>query len=302
MVKLQKNDINGLLLLNKPKGLTSNQVLGQVKRLFNAKKAGHTGTLDPLASGVLPICFGRTTKFAQYLQNDTKEYLVTCKFGITTDSYDADGNIVNTIAGASLGQADLELAINSFLGEIKQEPPMYSALKHKGRPLYKYAREGITIERALRLVTIYAIELENYAASSLTATIRVLCSKGTYIRSLIHDLGQKVKIGAHVVSLERSMSAGFNLTECHSLEDITHMAANDVTSLNSILLPTVYCVRNLPTLELTLAQLTTLRYGQNLYLADLDLAPGIYAALCDGTFVGVVQFYINTQLKVVRLL
>lgn len=190
-MKKNRLNLNGVIVVNKSKNISSNKVLQQLKHLFNAQKAGHTGTLDPMATGVLPICFGRGTKIAQYLLDADKEYIATVKLGIETDSGDAEGNVVaeNHII-PTLTESLIETVLEKFRGGISQVPPMYSALKYNGQPLYKLAREGKKVEIKPRNIRVYELELLDF--SETTIKVRVKCSKGTYIRSLAIDIGKQL--------------------------------------------------------------------------------------------------------------
>lgn len=208
-----KRNLDGIFLLDKPLGGSSNHALQRVKRLFAASKAGHTGSLDPLATGMLPICFGEATKFSQHLLDANKIYEVTAKLGVRTDTGDAEGKIISQKEHQINLNALIEL-LPKFTGQIQQIPPMYSALKHKGKPLYEYARNGETIDRPARTVTIFNLALAGVGAtgwspSENTMSLRVHCSKGTYIRSLIDDLGEALGCGAHVTALRRTMVEPF---------------------------------------------------------------------------------------------
>lgn len=204
-------NIDGVLLLDKPVGMSSNDALQKARRVFSAAKAGHTGTLDPLASGLLPICFGEATKFSADLLDADKTYEATLLLGVTTDSGDAEGNVVQQ-REVQLNLAQIVAGLQQFTGEIAQVPPMYSALKHQGKPLYELARQGIEIERAPRQVRIYAIELLESGLPNLpTLKIRVRCSKGTYIRTLAMDLGEYWGCGAHLIGLRRTAVADLTL-------------------------------------------------------------------------------------------
>ncbi|MCP5229827.1 tRNA pseudouridine(55) synthase TruB [Accumulibacter sp.] len=192
--------VDGVLLLDKPTGMTSNAALQAARRLFSAAKAGHTGTLDPLASGLLPLCFGEATKFAVDLLTADKTYEADLLFGATTDTGDADGNVVARHP-VDFGPDDLEAALARFRGPIRQVPPMYSALKRDGKPLYQLARQGIEVEREAREVTVHQLQLLDFSVDS--CRLRVACSKGTYIRSLAEDLGSALGCGAHLTALRR---------------------------------------------------------------------------------------------------
>ena len=197
-------EVNGILLLDKPAGITSNGALQVVKRMFSAAKAGHTGSLDPLATGMLPICFGEATKFSQFLLDADKSYLVTAKLGVVTTTGDADGEVLRQTPVVT-DAATITATLMEFVGEIEQTPSMFSAIKHNGQPLYKLARQGIEIERKVRRVTIHRITVLDVRADEVD--FEVACSKGTYVRSLVEDLGEKLGCGGHVQALRR-LSAG----------------------------------------------------------------------------------------------
>ncbi|GBO83802.1 tRNA pseudouridine(55) synthase TruB [Marinobacter adhaerens] len=215
-------DVNGILVIDKPQGVTSNGILQQVKRLFGAAKAGHTGALDPLATGVLPLCFGEATKFSQMMLDSDKAYIATARLGIRTETGDSAGAVVAEKPVPDGLTADLlEPVLDGFRGDIQQVPSMYSALKHKGRPLYEYAREGIEVERPARPVTIYELTLLDIRENELD--IAVSCTKGTYIRSLVEDIGEALGCGAHVTALRRTMASGFTLANAHAVSDLEAM-------------------------------------------------------------------------------
>lgn len=213
--------VDGVLLLDKPVGLSSNDALMRAKRLLNAKKAGHTGTLDPLASGLLPLCFGEATKFSQDLLDANKTYEATLRLGVRTTTGDAEGEVLYT-RDVACDAAMVEAVLAAFRGPIMQVPPMYSALKRDGKPLYEYARAGRMLEREARAVTIHALELlvcELAAASSVT--IRVTCSKGTYVRVLAEDIGEALGCGAHLTMLRRTGVAALTLSDAVSLDELS---------------------------------------------------------------------------------
>ena len=204
-------DISGILLLDKPQGLTSNQALQRAKRLFNAKKAGHTGSLDPLATGMLPVCFGEATKISNYLLNADKRYHAVCKLGQRTDSADADGKVISTRPTAGVSEQQIRQVLQQFEGEIQQVPPMHSAIKQDGVPLYKLAHQGIEVAREARIISIYEISLINWQKDTLELDIR--CSKGTYVRSLGVDLARHLNCNGHVSQLRRLASGEFTLRQ-----------------------------------------------------------------------------------------
>lgn len=228
--------IDGILLLDKPAGITSNAALQTVKHLYHAKKAGHTGSLDPIATGMLPICFGEATKFTQFLLTADKKYHVTAKLGIITASGDTDSPVLEKREVRDITIEKVSKVLELFSGTILQLPSMYSALKYKGKPLYKLARLGIEVEREPREVKIYAIKLLNLAEDLLT--LEVFCSKGTYIRTLLADIGESLGCGAHVIALRRLEVGPFREQQMVSMPIVEDFASkNAINSLNSLLLP-----------------------------------------------------------------
>lgn len=217
--RLPRRDVHGVLLLDKPLGLSSNDALVRAKRLLRANKAGHTGTLDPLATGLLPLCFGEATKFSQDLLDADKTYLAEVRLGATTTTGDVEGDIVSE-RPVTCDRAALDAAIVRFTGDIEQVPPMYSALKRDGKPLYEYARAGQTVERAARKVTIHAIALVDVDLAQARFTMRVTCSKGTYIRTLAEDIGEALGCGAHLTGLRRTAVGDLTLEGAVTLEQI----------------------------------------------------------------------------------
>jgi tRNA pseudouridine55 synthase len=222
--KRQKKNINGILLLDKPIGFSSNQALQKIKWLLKAAKAGHTGTLDPLATGLLPLCFGEATKFAHFLTDADKTYIATIKLGATTTTGDAEGEVLTT-SPVNVSRSDFEQACQQFTGEISQTPPMYSALKFEGKALYEYARAGVEIERKARRVTIQNIEVNSFAGD--VAVISVTCSKGTYIRTLAEDIGKQLGCGAHLIGLRRTATADYQIAQAVTLEQFEAMSEEE---------------------------------------------------------------------------
>ncbi|SNY67255.1 tRNA pseudouridine(55) synthase TruB [Pantoea sp. GL120224-02] len=234
-------DVHGVFLLDKHQGASSNDVLQKVKRLFHANKAGHTGALDPLATGMLPICLGEATKFSQFLLDSDKRYRVIARLGERTDTSDADGNIVETRL-VTFNQAQLDAALESFRGDTLQVPTMFSALKYQGRKLYEYAREGITVPREARPITVFELQFIRWEGDELELEIHV--SKGTYIRTIIDDLGEKLGCGAHVIMLRRLQVAKYPIDRMITFEQLQAMAAEanaaetpDYRALDALLLP-----------------------------------------------------------------
>lgn len=213
--------VDGVLVLHKPQGLTSNQALQRAKRLFFVEKAGHTGSLDPLATGVLPLCFGEATKFSQFLLDADKGYRTTVRLGQATNTCDAEGEVTAQTSAAHITRAMVEAALEAFRGDIQQVPPMYSALKLNGQPLYKLARKGEEVERKARDVTIFELDILDFRAGEFAEVdLDIECSKGTYIRSIAHDLGEALGVGGHVLTLHRTLAGEFDEDDCYSLEEL----------------------------------------------------------------------------------
>lgn len=238
--------MNGLLVLDKPSGMSSNRALQIVRRLFRARKAGHTGSLDPLATGVLPLCLGEATKLSGRLLDAVKAYEVTGRLGERTDTGDAEGEVIERRDPGPLNVAEIRSALDAFRGEIDQVPPMYSALKHEGRRLYRLAREGRTVDRPARRVTIRELELLDWTPPDLR--LRVVCSKGTYIRSLVEDIGAALGGGAHVRALRRIAAGPFDLGQAVTLEQLESAAEQGTEALDRLLMPMDVAVRDLPAL------------------------------------------------------
>lgn len=288
--------INGILLVNKPQGLSSNAVLQQVKRLYGAKKAGHTGSLDPLATGMLPICFGEATKFCQYMLDADKSYEATGLFGIKTNTGDAMGEVLEQTESFQLTESEVLAILQQFTGPIKQIPSMFSALKHKGTPLYKYAREGVSIEREARAVTIH--ELQLIAFDGLSFGIKVSCTKGTYIRNLVEDIGDALGVGAHVTKLHRINTAGFVDEPMYTLDDLQQQA---MTELRSYLLPMERAVNYLPLIQLDAVELLALRQGKAIKGKENGLTGEVRLYYQD-EFIGLGELHEEGDLSVKRLL
>ncbi|MBS6437872.1 MULTISPECIES: tRNA pseudouridine(55) synthase TruB [Pantoea] len=265
-------DVHGVFLLDKQQGASSNDVLQKVKRLFNANKAGHTGALDPLATGMLPICLGEATKFSQYLLDSDKRYRVIARLGERTDTSDADGNIVET-RPVSFSQQQLDAALESFRGETMQVPTMFSALKYQGRKLYEYAREGVTVPREARPITVFELQFIRWEGSELELEIHV--SKGTYIRTIIDDLGEKLGCGAHVIMLRRLQVARYPIEKMMTLEQLQAVAATvnaaetpDYAPLDALLLPMDSPADAFPLVNLPSAVAAFFKQGMPVQAAD----------------------------------
>ncbi len=256
-----KKNVNGVLLLDKPLGFSSNQALQKVKWLFQAAKAGHTGTLDPLATGLLPICLGEATKFAQYVTDADKTYFATIKLGVTTNTGDAEGEVLTT-APVNVTKAQFQATCQQFVGEISQIPPMYSALKHEGKPLYEYARSGVDIARQARVITIKNIVLDTFLGD--IAQITVTCSKGTYIRTLAEDIGAALGCGAHLIGLRRTETAGYLLKQAVSIEQLETLP---IEARDGLLLPVDSAIESLPKIILNADAAYFLLQGQPVWQA-----------------------------------
>jgi tRNA pseudouridine55 synthase len=241
--------VDGILLLDKPLGISSNHALQRVKRLFNAQKAGHTGNLDPLATGVLPICLGEATKVSAFLLDADKRYRGKVKLGVRTRTADAEGEVIEEREVGELDEARIRAVLEQFLGEIEQIPPMHSAIKVDGKPLYKLAHQGIEIERKPRRVTIYALELLSIQGDTLE--IDVSCSKGTYIRTLAEDIGEALGCGAHLSGLVRTEAGPFHLDDAVDMATLEHLAEEGPQALDALLLPVEGALENWPDVTLS---------------------------------------------------
>lgn len=281
-------DVHGVFLLDKPQGVSSNDIMQKVKRLFKANKAGHTGALDPLATGMLPICLGEATKFSQFLLDSDKRYVATAKLGERTDTSDAEGQVVQS-REVNVAEADILAALSAFRGEILQVPTMFSALKHNGKPLYEYARAGITVEREARPITIFELKFIDYQAPFLT--LEVHCSKGTYIRTLVDDLGEALGCGAHVTMLRRLAVADYPIGEMMPIEDLALLADSFPNSeLDRLLLPMDTAVASLPQLNLTAEQTKAVGFGQRVKFENPQALSGLVRLFSEnGQFLGIAE-------------
>src|SRR3990170_4239499 len=272
--------IDGVLLFDKPLESSSNTALQKVRRLFRAEKAGHTGTLDPLATGLLPICFGEATKFSNALLDADKTYRALLRLGQTTSTGDAEGEITAEHP-VEAEQADVDAVLAKFRGEIQQLPPMHSALKHQGKPLYEYIRKGETIERELRNVVIHELVLNRFSGNEMDITVR--CSKGTYIRTLAEDIGAALGCGAHLIGLRRTAIAHFNLQDGYNWQQLEAMSEIERAAC---LLPLESLMPNMPKLQLDEVQIKRLAQGQRLAL-DTGLPDGKVRLQGPQGFIGV---------------
>lgn len=257
--------LDGVLLLDKPKGLSANQALQRTRRLFQAAKAGHTGTLDPMATGLLPVCFGEATKFSAYLLDADKRYQARVQLGVATDSGDADGQEISSAEVPALDKNAIERVLETFRGQIEQVPPMYSALKHQGRPLYELARQGIEVKRTPRRVTLHDITLLAWEPGSQSLVLDVTCSKGTYIRTLAIDIGAAIGCGAHLTMLRRLQTGPFNGDRDGMLGLGALEEAADELARDAHLLPVDVLLRHLPQVQVNEVAAARLRLGQKVH-------------------------------------
>ena len=276
-----RRNLDGVLLLDKPSGITSNGALGRVKRLFNPAKAGHTGTLDPLASGLLPICFGSATRFAQFLLDANKRYTARVRFGITTTTQDADGDIVAS-SPVALDRQALDAVLAKFVGRQMQLPPAHSALKHAGKPYYHYARQGIDVPRVPREVSIERLEV--MAWNSPDATLDVECSKGTYVRTLAADLGEALNCGAHLAALRRTATGGFTIDDAVTLDALEQLTEIE---RDAKVLPMAVLVAHLPSLRVSADIARLFLQGQPIPADDAE--PGPVAVFNSDALLGVAD-------------
>lgn len=301
--------VNGILVFDKPAGLTSNQTLQQVKRLYGAAKAGHTGSLDPLATGILPICFGDATKFTQFLLDADKTYQSTFRFGVTTNTSDSEGEVIAESSAAALTAAQVEAALAGFRGPISQVPSMFSALKHQGQPLYKLARQGIEIERAARAAIIHDFRLLAFRPGERAeADVAIRCSKGTYVRTLAADLGAALGCGGHVIALRRTVAGPFGETDAVTLaqlEDRQRETGSGV-ALDAWLKPVDTAVADLVAVNVPTATAWYFQRGQAVMVAQIyhcatqgDIVR-VFAS--DGPFLGVAEVLDDGRIAPRRLL
>lgn len=253
-------NVNGILLLDKPVGISSNDALQQVKRLFNARKAGHTGSLDMLASGLLPICLGEATKISAFLLDADKHYRATFKLGERTTTGDAEGEVLEARPVDGLEQAGLEAVLGDFRGPISQVPPMHSAIKHQGQPLYKLAHQGIEVERKARTVTIHTLELLRFQGDEVDVDVR--CTKGTYIRTLAEDIGERLGCGAHVSALRRLGAGPYDGADMYTLEQLRARAEEGEAALDELILSIDTAVAHWPDVRLSEDLAYYVRQGQ----------------------------------------
>jgi tRNA pseudouridine55 synthase len=277
--------IDGIVILDKAIGISSNRALQEVKRIFDAQKAGHTGSLDPLATGVLPLCLGEATKVSQFLLDSDKKYRAKLKLGVRTDSGDCEGNVLESCANFQISQLQIEEALTPFRGEIEQVPPMYSALKVNGVPLYKMARKGQTIEREARQITVYSIELTAFEGDELE--LEIACSKGTYIRTIADDLGQSLGCGAHIIALRRTQAGAFTEADCVTTQKLMQeFESGGLSVIDQHLIPMDKAVADLPEVVLPSVTARFIKNGQPVLVRHLP-EEGLVRLYEEEQFIGI---------------
>jgi tRNA pseudouridine55 synthase len=294
-------NVFGLLLLDKPKGLTSNAALQSVKRLFRAKKAGHTGSLDPLASGMLPICFGGGTKFSRFLLEADKTYRVTMKLGVRTDTSDAEGKVIATQPVPKLHQHQIQAVFEKFLGEVWQVPSMFSAIKHQGKPLYTFARRGIVVERQKRAIQVHKLSLIQFENNRVDFLVH--CSKGTYIRTLVDDMGQVIKTGAHVIELRRLTVGHFLESQMVSFQDLKFaLDQQDFEQFAKFLLPIDTIFPAFKSVYLTSKMAFCIKQGGSIKVTQSVLPGYVKLYLSNHAFLGIGKVLDNGQVIAEQLI
>jgi tRNA pseudouridine55 synthase len=292
-------DVDGILILDKPIGCSSNQALQQVRKLYRARKAGHCGSLDPLATGILPICLGEATKFSSYLLGANKTYRATCRLGETTTTGDTEGEVVES-RPVAVEVTQVERSLTQFVGEIEQIPPMYSALKHQGKRLYQLARKGIQVERKARQVTIYRLALLSCSGDSLS--FEVSCSKGTYIRTLAEDIGAVLGCGAHLTALHRSAVDSFVEQDAITMDQLQLLEQKGMDQLDDLLLPVTRAVVQFPELILDASTSLMISQGKRVQLGASEAA-GLRRLVTDeGRFMGLGKVASDGELAAKRLM
>lgn len=291
-------------MLDKPPGLTSNRALQMAKRLYGAAKAGHTGSLDPLATGVLPLCFGEATKFSQYLLDADKAYTSSFVLGVATATGDAEGEVLATQDASGVTRDDIERALENFRGEIDQVPSMFSAIKHDGKPLYKLAREGREVERKARHVVIKQLELRAFRpGEKAEVDIYLECSKGTYVRSIAEDLGKALGCGAHVSALRRTRAGPFEIADSVTLNTLEALKSNEqVAAMDKLLLPADTALGGLPLVKLSESGGFYLRQGQPVQVPNAPCNGMVRVALETGEFLGIGEILDDGRVAPRRLI
>lgn len=287
-------NVHGILLLDKRQGVSSNKALQEVRRLFDANKAGHTGSLDPLATGLLPLCFGEATKVSALMLDDDKRYQVRVQLGVITDTGDAEGRIIETRPVPELTVGDIKACLRKFTGEIDQVPPMYSALKHHGKKLYELARAGETVERKARRITIYDLQLLDFSQDQLVLDVR--CSKGTYIRSLAEDIGHELGCGGTVKQLRRLEAGQFSIENAKTLEQLAEM---DEQALQQCLIDVDKPLQTMPAVQLSESEALRIKQGQALKIEEA--LPGMVRMYHAKVFLGLGEMLLDGKLAPKKL-
>lgn len=296
-----RRKIDGILLLDKPANSTSNRILQEVKRFFNAEKAGHTGSLDPIATGMLPVCFGQATKFSQFLLDADKHYDVVAKLGEITTTGDCEGEVIARHSTKEISFEQIKTVVLKFLGDLEQTPPMFSAIKHHGQPLYKLARQGINVERMARKIHIFAIHVESFENN--LCRFQVHCSKGTYIRTLIEDIGLALGCGAHVLELRRLKVSSYHQTEMYTMNMLKNiLETSGDNALLSCLLPVESALQIFPAIKLSQSAIFYLKTGQAVR-ASGHFDPSVVRLFTeDEKFLGVGEMMPDGRVKPCRLM
>lgn len=286
-------DIHGILLLDKRQGISSNKALQEVKRLYDANKAGHTGSLDPLATGLLPVCLGEATKVSAFMLADDKRYQTVIQLGVMTDTGDVDGTVLEVKEVPEISEQQLASCLTSFVGQIEQIPPMYSALKHNGKKLYELAREGITVERKARKITIYGIECLSFVDGLLTLDVQ--CSKGTYIRTLAEDIGHALNCGGTVKELRRTAAGMFKLENALTIEQLKSIESDD--ALQALLIAVDKPLQAIPAINVSQLDADLVLQGQQISVPDEKIEQGLRRLYHEQKFLGLGEMLLNAKIQ-----
>lgn len=291
---------SGILCINKPQGFTSFDVIAKLRGILKVRRLGHSGTLDPMATGVLPVFVGTATKCCDILPNDDKSYVAGFKLGATTDTQDSTGKVLKEYPKKDISSEEINSVLVNYIGEVDQVPPMYSAVQINGKRLYELARKDIVVERPSRKVRIYSINLLSYDSTAQTGTLEISCGKGTYVRTIINDIGESLGVGGYMTSLVRTSASGFNLSECYSFEDVQNAMAD--STIDSLIIPTERLFESLPKLRLDELQTKAYKNGTKLPLSELTLTPNaldytVYSS--EGEFIGTAK--VDTTDGVLRI-
>jgi tRNA pseudouridine55 synthase len=298
--KKHGRDVSGIIVLDKPAGMSSNGALQHVKRLYNANKAGHTGNLDVPATGLLPICLGEATKVSAYLLDSNKTYSARCKLGVTTTTADAVGEVLTNNTVPEISETDFKQVLNKFIGEIEQVPPMYSALKHNGKRLYELAYKGIEVERKARIITIHSIKLLDFNTDEFE--IAVSCTKGTYIRTLAEDIGHELGCGAHILTLRRLGAGPFNESQMMTPVQLQEVAEQGFEQLDNLLLPMDIALVNFPEIRLSEDLAYYLCQGQTVMASGLPKSGRLRIYNKSAQFIGLGEVTDDGRLAPKRLI